>query len=536
MEERLKGLSLDEMVCLVKYIVTEDAGEQLLGGSNDTAAAAAADDDDDDDDDQRLEIMALEKEAATLFDQNLLEPSRLLYEKVLRQKEALVDESYSHVDILETTQKLTLILEQLGDYDEAVKVLESGRRRWETILLEYKSEDASNQREEGFATAQTAYYRSCAELAFLIELQGVEMDRCQELLIESYEGMVKTCGKGHVDTLKVLNNLINLYITSGEYIDAKDTLFNALHGLNVTSLDDFIPTLEIMEQLGEAFMKRTQYDDAAKVFELEFEFRDRIEGISRESRLLCMARHANALMLLSKLDEAQSLYQSVVEQYAELSLDPSNADAATASAGLADVYRVQGNLKHAEFFYKKAYRSYKVALGVSDIETLRVLNEISLILYKQGRHKEGQKYFEKCLKYRDGILGPDHADSILTATNLAALLYDTHQFDRAMILYDRLCKSFQKKGKFGGSNAEKFKELYDNCQMLAKAVNIDKKEAKLARSLPVVISDRRHHHSLVKIVTGKFVCSICSDTSDGGICYFCEDCQIAVHVSCISTE
>ena len=53
-------------------------------------------------------------------------------------------------------------------------------------------------------------------------------------------------------------------IPSGEYIDAKDTLFNALHGLNVTSLDDFIPTLEIMEQLGEAFMKRTQYDAAAK--------------------------------------------------------------------------------------------------------------------------------------------------------------------------------------------------------------------------------------------------------------------------------
>ena len=120
------------------------------------------------------------------------------------------------------------------------------------------------------------------------------MDRCQELLIESYEGMVKTCGKGHVDTLKVLNNLINLYITSGEYIDAKDTLFNALHGLNVTFLDDFIPTLEIMEHLGEAFMKRTQYDDAAKVFELEFKFRNRIEGISCESKLLCMARHANA--------------------------------------------------------------------------------------------------------------------------------------------------------------------------------------------------------------------------------------------------
>ena len=156
-------------------------------------------------------------------------------------------------------------------------------------------------------------------------------------------------------------------------------------------------------------------------------------------------------------------------------------------------------------------------------------------MYKKGNHEEGKIYLQKCLKYRDSLLGAEHTDSIQTATNLATVLYDMHQFDRAMLLYDRLYKVFQKKGKFGGNNAQKIKEMYENCKHLAAAVNKNKRESDLAKSLPATISDGRHEHPMMKVATGEFVCAFCSLSSDGGICYFCHDCQIAVHISCVST-
>ena len=62
-------------------------------------------------------------------------------------------------------------------------------------------------------------------------------------------------------------------------------------------------------------------------------------------------------------------------------------------------------------------------------DTLKSMNNLALVLAKQGRYKKSRELSEKCLSLRTANLGDDHPDTFCSMEDLATLYQYQGEFD-----------------------------------------------------------------------------------------------------------
>ena len=76
-------------------------------------------------------------------------------------------------------------------------------------------------------------------------------------------------------------------------------------------------------------------------------------------------------------------------------------------------------------------------LGPDHPSTLITLGNLALLLDDKGDRERAKEMYERCLAAQERVLGPDHPSTLTTLGNLALLLKDMGDWERAKEMYER---------------------------------------------------------------------------------------------------
>lgn len=85
----------------------------------------------------------------------------------------------------------------------------------------------------------------------------------------------------------------------------------------------------------------------------------------------------------------------------------------------ASVLRSQGKYSEAEKLSQRALKGYRSLLGPQHSDTLTSASNLALILRDQGKYEEAVQLYQEVLDGREKALGTQHPDTLLSMSSLA---------------------------------------------------------------------------------------------------------------------
>ena len=78
-------------------------------------------------------------------------------------------------------------------------------------------------------------------------------------------------------------------------------------------------------------------------------------------------------------------------------------------------------MEEAKKLYERALSGFERLLGPNHADTLGTVNNLAALLAQQGKLEEAKKLFERALSGFERLLGPNHQYTKQAASNLAIL-------------------------------------------------------------------------------------------------------------------
>jgi Flp pilus assembly protein TadD len=80
---------------------------------------------------------------------------------------------------------------------------------------------------------------------------------------------------------------------------------------------------------------------------------------------------------------------------------------------------------------RKTLQLREKVLGKEHPNTLHSMNNLTLVLDKQGKYDEAEKLHRQTLPLRENLLGKEHPDTLHSMNNLAGVLYAQGKYNEA---------------------------------------------------------------------------------------------------------
>jgi len=155
------------------------------------------------------------------------------------------------------------------------------------------------------------------------------------------------------------------------------------------------------------------------------------EKISAESAIGQQLEAVSCLVALSTSSPAAA--QPGCTTKAEVSLDEAEMVGHLATV-LGDEYK----LSMAERLFRRQLEDREASLGEQHPDTLRLLNDLSLLLSIQGRHAEAEGVCLRLCRLRERIFGAEHPETLTCLSNLALLQTIQGNLGGAELAYRRI--------------------------------------------------------------------------------------------------
>ncbi len=196
---------------------------------------------------------------------------------------------------------------------------------------------------------------------------------------------------GHSLTADVLEELGNLYVKKGDFLEAESSFRQALTIRRKEGVDE-PRTADALSRLGTVLVERGDYAGG--------------EGALRES-----------LALLEK----------------HLGPDHEKLGSVVANLGLSLHY--QGKYDEAEKNYRRSLAIWRLHHGDTHPNVISNLNNLGLLAHDQGNFREAEKSFREALAVQRKRLKADHPDLAFPISNLARVYHDEGRYAEAETLY-----------------------------------------------------------------------------------------------------
>jgi tetratricopeptide (TPR) repeat protein len=98
---------------------------------------------------------------------------------------------------------------------------------------------------------------------------------------------------------------------------------------------------------------------------------------------------------------------------------------------LALVLSRQGNYKEAEPIHRQVLALYGTVLGKEHPDTLTSMNNLAEVLSSQGSYKEAERIHRQALTLKETVLGKEHPDTLTIMNNLASVFRDRGKYEAA---------------------------------------------------------------------------------------------------------
>jgi tetratricopeptide (TPR) repeat protein len=111
--------------------------------------------------------------------------------------------------------------------------------------------------------------------------------------------------------------------------------------------------------------------------------------------------------------------------------------------------------------------SYAEDIQFTSNETARLLNEVGVYLRNRAEYKQAKRIHERALAIDEAILGPDHPDVAIDASNLGSVLKDQGNLSGAKPLIERALRIFR---EFLGDAHPNTKTAQNNLRLLEEEI------------------------------------------------------------------
>ena len=114
-----------------------------------------------------------------------------------------------------------------------------------------------------------------------------------------------------------------------------------------------------------------------------------------------------------------------------------NEETARICENAASVLGDMGNYVKALQFYEKSLKIKETVLGPEHPDTAQTYNNMANVYDDMGDYPKALEFYEKALKIREAVLGPEHPDTAATYNNMAIVYRSMGDFPKALQFCDK---------------------------------------------------------------------------------------------------
>ena len=274
-------------------------------------------------------------------------------------------------------------------------------------------------------------------------------------------------------------DLGELSVATWDYEDALNALKQAESLCDQRSSEGRLLTNRIRRDQAEAEIGQGEFEKAEGPIQAALEgFKN--EGDSEEI-LATQSDLAELNLSLRKLDEAEALFRSVLEQR-KASLGEKHPETARSQVLLGYYYYVRGNYAAAEPLFLTAIETLTTALGADNPKALWADNYEGMLMIRTGRFAEAQSILQRVLDGRLKCYGEDSAATAETLNNLAATYYKQNNLEKTA---DLLRRSLQITENKSGESLDTADTAGNLGRVFQKLKKYDEAEKSFVRSLKI---------------------------------------------------
>lgn len=247
-------------------------------------------------------------------------------------------------------------------------------------------------------------------------------------------------GQDHLETLKVYSGLVAVLNARGKFQEAEAILESISKPIQNMALDDDVEALEVLSKVSLQYLTIGKGVEAEPLMQRTRKEYQRRFGPDHPGFLAAMGDQALALYYAGKLDEAEELYNMVIDPMLETK-HPSSANTVN---NYALLLTDKGDLERAEKMHRWAWRAERSVHGDDHPAVLSGLNNIGRVLMRQGKLTEAEELFQKVLDARIKLFGHHGFYTLRSYSNLAAVLFLQGKLKDAEASYRHLLEAQEK--------------------------------------------------------------------------------------------
>jgi hypothetical protein len=420
-----------------------------------------------------------------------------LTQDLLTQAEPANNAAEDHVTLLEVVDRAAAkVGQRFADQPELESALRAtiaqtyhGLASWAKAEAQLRSLlDAARKRDPQSAES----YLALSRLAHILRHRGRRDAEVMKMAETAAEGLERTLGPDHPDTLTALNNLASAYQAAGKLAEAI-ALLERVRDARIAKFGPDLPdTLTAVNNLASAYQAAGMLPEAIVLYERVRDATIAQLGSDHPHTLTTLNNLASACQAVGKLAEAIALLERVRDA-STAQLGPDHPDTLTTLNNLAGAYRAAGRLPEAIALFERVRDARTARLGPDHPDTLTTLNGLAVAYLAAGKLAEAIALLERVRDARIARLGPDHPHTLITLANLAAAYEDAGKFPEAIALHERVRDATI--AQLGPDHPHTLTELNNLAAAYWKAKQLDKsvplfedvlkwQEAKLGRQHP----------------------------------------------------
>jgi tetratricopeptide (TPR) repeat protein len=278
-------------------------------------------------------------------------------------------------------------------------------------------------------------------IARLLQAQ-VQLVPAEEMYVQALEGLEKTLGLRHGETLSTVEWLGLLYRDQGKLKEAEEMLSRALRGLEETVGAAHASTLGLLSHFSIVYRGQGKLKEAEEMWLRALRGYEVALGPEHVSTLGAAMNLGLVYRGQGKLKEAEEMSLRALRGFEE-ALGPEHRSTLHAALNLGSFYRDQGKLKEAEEMWLRALRGYEEALGPEHTSTLNAAMNLGSVYSDQGKMEEAEKMYVQSLRGSENVWGPEHTATLKIVKYLATVYRNRARTYHVLEMKNRLRISSQ---------------------------------------------------------------------------------------------
>ncbi len=296
-----------------------------------------------------------------------------------------------------------------------------------------------------------AVYISQSELTHILRHRGRQDAEVLTMAESAAEGLKRTRGPEHEDTLAALDNLASTYIAAGRLPEAIALLEHVRNAVTARVGPEHADTLVTLNNLAGAYRNARRFPEAIALYERVRDVRVARLGPDHLKTLTTLSFLAETYRAAGRFPEATALLERVRDTLIA-KLGPDHPTTTITLNNLALAYLGVGKLPEAIGLLERVRDAEVGRLGPTHPETLNTLGNLATAYLRAGKLAEPIALLERVRDAKIATLGADHPATLAVLNDLGSAYWSAKQLDKSVPLFEDLLK--RKEAKFGRQNYE----------------------------------------------------------------------------------